>query len=485
MSLRKQTIRSFAWSIIDTFLVKGILFVTLIVLARILGPEDIGIISLITVFIGIGTMLVDSGMTASIIRADNLDEEDYITVFFANLGFSLLIYMVMFFIAPYISMFFEKEILKNIIRVYCLIFIISSLSIVQYAILNRLLNFKKIVWINIPATLIGCFSSIYLAYRGFGVWSIVGLYLIIETIKSILYMLTSSWKPKLIFSKSKFLTHYNFGYKLMLSGLIDQSFKYLYNIIIGKIYPVDVLGYFDKAKQLNEYPSSTINGVFSRISFPVLAKLKQNTEVLLSTFKKFQSLTFFIIAPILLGAAALSEELFELVLGKEWIEAASMFTILSFAAIFYPIHIYNLNILKIFGKSNLVLKLEVYKKIVIIISIIAMIPFGIKGLVWSIVISSVVSLGINTWYTSTVVPYKPLQQLKDLLPILIMSFIVFFAMRYSLSFLNTYSLIIKILVCSLIGLILYLSANFVYKDSPMHYSYKLYKNIISKNKAMD
>ena len=254
MSLKIQTISGAIWTFADSFLVRGLSFVANLILARMLGPREFGLIGMIAIFIAIGISLIDSGLSASLIRTKNVSDEDYSTVFVINLLFSVCIYGLIFVIAPYIAMFYEQDILTNLIRVYCLGFIITAFTAVQLAILNREMKFKKITKINAPATIIGIVVGLVTAYNGFGVWSIVWMYLTTQACFSVFIWATSNWKTSWKVSRSKLKFHYNFGYKLMLSGLIDEIFKNSYNVIIGKYFNAQTLGLLRKGQNFQYVP---------------------------------------------------------------------------------------------------------------------------------------------------------------------------------------------------------------------------------------
>jgi len=310
MSFKKQTLNGFIWAFIDSFFVKAMTFMTLILLARWLGPKDFGLVGMIAIFISLGLILTDSGMTSSLIRTKYSDERDYSTIFIINLVISILVYIIVYNLAPWISVFFGQPILINVIRLYCIIFILSSFSAVHLAILMKEMNFGQITKINFLSSVIGIFVGLYLGYYNFGVWSIIWMYLTTETIKSLLLWQYSWWRPKLTFSKVKLKIHYNFGYKLMLSGIIDIIFKNIYNILIGRFYSIQILGYYERAIQFSEYPSSSLTGVLTKVSYPLLSKIHNDKPRIESAYRKLLRISFFIIAPIMMGTAAIAKPLF-------------------------------------------------------------------------------------------------------------------------------------------------------------------------------
>lgn len=479
MSIKKQTLSGLIWTFADTFLVQGLSFIAMILLARWIGPTDFGLIGMIAVFIAMGSSLTDSGMTNSLIRTKEPDQSDYSTVFFVNLLMSLLVYGVIFFAAPFIANFFGHSILIDIIRVYCLLFLVIAFSAVQLAILTKEMKFQKITKINFPSTLIGVSIGLYLGYQNFGVWSIVWMYLSTEIVRSVLLWLSSNWKPALIFSKEKFKFHYKFGYKLMLSGLLDTVFKNIYNILIGKYFSAQTLGFYERSKRFSEYPSSTLTAVISKVTYPMLSQIQNDPIRIENIYRKLIRVSFFVIAPLMLGAAALAKPLFLLMLGEEWQPAVLFFQILSLAMMLYPIHAFNLNILKVYGRSDLFLKLEIIKKFIITISIIVAFQFGVLGLVWSSVFTSFAALGVNMFYSSKIINYPILQQIKDLSTTFMIALFTAFLMFITTLLLSDTLHIVQIITASLFGVIIYAGINYFIKKSPLHQAIWLlkYRNI--------
>jgi O-antigen/teichoic acid export membrane protein len=475
MSLKKQTFSGVIWTFMDTFFVRGLMFVTMILLARWLGPTDFGLLGMIAVFIAIGKSLTESGMTTSLIRTKAPDQDDFSTIFFINLLMSCIVYTIIFLSAPYISLFFEQDILIEIIRVYCLLFLITAFSAVQLAILTKNMEFKKITKINFPSTIIGVAIGLYMGYTGYGVWSIVWMHLSTEFTKGILLWYTSNWKPKLIFSKEKFKFHYKFGYKLVLSGLLDTIFKNSYNILIGKYFSAQILGFYERAKQFSEYPSSTLTGVLAKVTYPLLAQVQDEAKRLESIYRKLIRVSFFIIAPLMLGVAAIAEPLFKILLGDQWLPAVIFFQILSLAMMLYPIHAFNINILKVYGRSDLFLKLEIIKKVIITISIIIAFQFGVIGLVWSSVFTSFATLGVNMYYSSKLINYTILRQVKDLGSTFLIAIFMGLLMNQTLQYTYELSIILQLMLVSVSGMFFYFTVNFFLKNSPLHQVIQLYK----------
>ncbi|WP_019671570.1 lipopolysaccharide biosynthesis protein [Eudoraea adriatica] len=476
MSLKQKTIYGFIWSAAEAILIKGISFIAMLILARWLGPADFGLIGMIAIFIGIGTSLVDSGMTSSLIRTQNAEDSDFSTVFYMNMAMSFLVYVLLFVSAPLIARFYEQEVLINVIRVYCLSFIISAFTAVQLAILKKEMKFKRLASINAPSTLIGVSVGLSLGYYKFGVWSIVAMFLTTQIILSLLLWFTASWKPSLNFSKQKLIYHYNFGYKIMLAGFLDTIFKNSYNVIIGKFFPVQTLGYYERAQRFNDYPSLTLTGIINQVTYPMLSKLQNDTTKLAEVYRRLLRLTFFVISPLMLGGAAIATPLFEIILGEIWLPAIPFFRILSVGAILYPVHAFNLNVLQVYGRSDLSLKTEIIKKVIWAFMIFIGFQFGLMGLVWSGVITSYICLPINMYYSSQLITYKIKTQILDLFPILVLAGCTFLIMYFSIDLLKGFSNILQIVGASIVGVLFYSLINSFFKKSPMFDLLNLIKN---------
>ena len=475
MSLRKKAIGGVIWTVVDTFVLRGFSFLATIILARWLGPEEFGLVGMIAVFIAIGTSITDSGLSNSLIRTKNADDKDFSTVFILNLALSAGVYLFLFLAAPYIADFFDQPVLKNLVRIYCLSFIFSAFSAVQLARLTTDMQFKKITKLNIPGTIIGTFTGLVMGYFGFGVWSIVCMYLTTQLIKSISLWLSSDWRPSMQYSKEKAKYHYSYGYKLMLSGLLNTVFKNIYNIVIGKFYSARELGFFERSKSFNEYPVTTITGVVSRVTFPLLSNLQDDKERISFVYKKLMRLTFFITAPLMFGAAAIAHPLFLLVLGEQWVEAVPYFQILCLAGMFYPIHAFNLNVFKVYGRSDLFLRLEIIKKVIITIGLIIGFQFGIMGLVWSSVISNYLALFVNTYYSSGMINYSSKNQFLDMLPIFIIGGLMFGLVSLTLGYIEDTQLIFQILIGAFVGVVFYFLINRILKTESLIYLLTLLK----------
>ena len=406
------------WTFIDILINKGAYFIATIVLAGILGPKEFGLIGMIMLFVSIGNTLIDSGMSTSLIRSNNVTENEYSTVFITNILMSVLVYLILFFIAPFIASFYEQPILINVIKWYCLGFVITSLRSIHNVKLMKEMEFRKITILNLPGIIISVIIAIWMGYKGYGIWSLVSLFLINQFISTVLFWLFIKWKPSFYFDFANYKDHFKFGYKLTLSALLNTVFENIYNILIGKFYNVKTLGFYERAYTFNNYPVSILSGIILKVSLPSLTSIKGDEVRLQKAYKSIMQMSFLISSCGLAFAALLAHQIVKLFLGDQWLALVPLFQVLSISFMFYPIHSLNINILSIFGRSDLFLKLEVVKKIMILIVVAICFNFGVIGLVWSSVINSILALIINTHYSGRFLNYPTKNQLLDLLPTL-------------------------------------------------------------------
>lgn len=456
-SIRKKTIKGIVWSFTELLSKQGIQLVVQIILARLLLPEHFGLIGMITIFISISISLVQSGMDQALIRETKPTQTDYSTVFYFNLFISVLIYIILFLGAPAISLFFNETQLIEIIRLLMVIVIINALGVIQRVILIRKVDFKTQTKISIIAGIISGLIAIIFALSGLGVWSLVVLSLSMQIVEVGLLYINNQWLPSFTFSFSSFKRFFNFGYKLLLSGLIDTTYKNIYFVIIGKLYPAALLGYYTNASKLRDVSSQSITQAIQKVTYPVLSSIKEEEKRLANNYKKVIKMAGYIIFPFMLGVAATAPNFIPLLLGEQWIPSVIYFQLLCIAGMLYPIHAINLNILKVKGRSDLFLRLEIIKKAILtlLITLSVLLNTGIEGLIGAAITNSYISLFINMYYSGKEISYNYVKQLNDLLPILLSAIIMAF-----LVYLSNYYLIgiyfIDLILQVIIGVLSYL-----------------------------
>jgi teichuronic acid exporter len=421
MSLKKQALQGAVWTYLQQFGTQFITFVASIILARVLLPEEFGLIGMIAIFMGIGNTLFDGGMTSSLIRSENLDEVDYSTVFIFNLIVSIVIYCFVFLVAPYIADFYRQPALKDVTRVYTLSFLFSAFGSVQNTILTKSMNFKKQTLLAVPALITGCVVALFLAYNNYGVWSLVGMTLTNTFVLSTILWITSKWKPSFMFSKDKFKKHFNYGYKLTLSGVLDIIFTNIYQIVIGRFFSASLVGYYTRANQLMMMPVGNVSTALNKVAFPLFAEMQHDEERLRNAYKKIMLMVLFIICPAVMLMIVLAEPLTVFLFTDKWLPMVPIFKIICLSGFLYPLHMYNLLILQVKGRSDLFLKLEILKKILQVLVVGVSLQFSFYGLLWGQVVLSVLGLFINTYYAGRYLNYSLFQQLRDIFPLIVLS----------------------------------------------------------------
>ena len=463
MSLKRHALSGFVWSFLQQFSVQLITFSVQLILARILQPSEFGLIGMLTIFIGIGTALFEGGMTSSLIRVSAVDSRDYSTVFFFNLGISILIYLLFFFSAPCIALFYRQPILTNIARVYGLSFVFSAFGNVQNTILTKEMKFKKQTMITFPALLVGSIIGVILANNGFGVWSLVYSMLITNLLTSVFLWFSSDWKPQFIFDVDKFKLHFHFGYKMTLSSLLDAIFTNIYQIIIGRFYNPVLVGYYTRAHSLMMLPVGNVSAALNKVVFPLFAKVQHDIPSLRAAYKKIMLVVLFVITPIIVLMALLANQLVVFLFTEKWLLMVPIFQIICFSGVLYPLHLYNLMILQVKGRSDLFLKLEIVKKVVLVLIIVISIFYGFTSLLIGYVIASILALFINTYYAGSMIDYTMKQQLLDILPIFVISIFMGLVVFFVNSNLIAYNNISRLIISSSAGVIVYIFLAFICK----------------------
>lgn len=420
-SLRKKTLYGMSWSLVENFSLQGIQFVIGVLLARVLSPSDYGMVGMLAIFTAISQTLINSGFSTAIVRKTDRTQTDLSTAFWFNIGVGIVLYFILFFSGPLIARFYNVPLLADLIKVTAITLIFNSLCIVQQALFTIKMDFKTQAKISVSSSLTTGVIGVVMAYNGFGVWSIVWPGVFGGALRCILMWVFSKWRPDKIFSTASFKDLFSFGSKLLLSGLIDTTYNNIYPIIIGKKFSATDLGYYSRAEGYSQLPATSITGVLQRVTFPMLCEIQNDMSRLEHVYRQLLRLSAFVVFPAMVGLAALAEPLIRLMITDKWLMCVPYLQILCFSLMWYPIHAINLNLLQVKGRSDLFLKLEIIKKIIGILTIIIAVPFGIMWMCVGKVISSILCLIINTYYTGKLIRVGFIKQMGDLLPILMLS----------------------------------------------------------------
>lgn len=434
-SLKHKTVIGTIWSSVERFSIQGIQFVVMIIMARLLTPQDYGLVGMIAIFIAISQSLIDSGFSQALIRKQDRNEIDNSTVFYFNIIVGLLLYIILFFCSPLIADFYNEPELTPITRCIGLGLIFNSLGVVQRAIYTTGLNFKTQAKASLIGAIVSGIIGIVMAYTGFGVWAIVAQQIANTALVVIFLWIYSKWHPIIAFSKKSFHELFGFGSKLMISGLIDTLYRNIYLIVIGKLFKASDLGYYTRAHQFSDFASSNFTGIFQRVSYPVLCTIQNDDERLSDIYRRLLRTSTFIIFPLMTGMSVLAYPLILTFLTDKWAFSALLLQIICLGMMWYPVHAINLNLLQVKGKSDMFLRLEIIKKIVGVATLCITLPLGLIAMCWGTVINSLISLVINTYYTGKLINLGFIAQMKDLLPVLILSLVAGIVVYISISFL--------------------------------------------------
>jgi O-antigen/teichoic acid export membrane protein len=484
LNLNRKTFSGIIWTFLDLLINKSIFFISTLVLARLLSPYEFGLIGMIMLFFTIGKTFVDSGLNVSLIRTLSPTNLEYSTIFYMNLILSITAYLFMYIISPYVALFYHQPILSSLIKIYCLGFIITAVRIIPSTKLTKEMNFKAITFLSFPGNLIGFFVGIWMALNGFKVWSIVGLYLSTQIVTTACFWIYSDWKPNFLFSTKIMIYHWNFSYKLMFSAQLNTFFDNIYNILIGKYFNINTLGYYERAYTYNNYPTSIFSGLISKLTLPLFSLLlneNNGNNKMRNVYRKVHMFSFYIMAPLMVGSIILADPIFTLLLGIKWKPVIPLFQIICLSNILYPIHSLNINLLSIYGKSNLFLKLEFFKKILVLILIFISIRFGVYGLVWSSVVASILALFINSYYTGGLISYYLKEQIFDILPSFLTSIIMAIFMYLVYINLDQYNLYIQILIPLFFGFIFYVTFSYFLQLEALKFTFNFIKSNLKNN----
>lgn len=448
MSLKQKTVSGLTWSFIDQFANMGITFLAGIVLARLLTPREFGLIGMITIFIAVSYTFINAGFTQALIRKKNCSQADFSTVFYFNLAVSIFIFVILFLTARYISIFFKEPKLIPILRILGIILIVDALGIIQRTILTKNINFKLQAKISLISSICSGIISIAMAYKGFGVWSLVAQRLSRQILKTILLWLWNYWTPVLIFSKKSFNELFGFGSKLLVSGLIDTIYQNVYLLIIGKFFSAQDLGYYTRADEFKNLPSQNLNSIIGRVTYPILSSIQDDIPRLKNNYQKLIRSTMFITFILMMGMAAVADPMIITLIGEKWRSSIIYLQMLCFVGMMYPLHALNLNMLQVLGRSDLFLKLEIIKKVLAIPTIIIGVIYGIKFMIAGMMLNSLIAYYLNSYWSGQFVGYSVKQQVADILPSFCLAFIMavgVFLLGQILHLKPLYSLIIETL----------------------------------------
>lgn len=455
--LRKKTIRGISWSFVEDISRNSGEVIISIILARLLSPEEFGLLGIVLIFIRISNVIIDSGFSQALIRKNNCTQKDYSTIFYINIILAVLFYLLIFVFSGHISRLFNEPLLQNIFKVLGIILIIDSMHYIQKTIVIKNINFKLEAKISSISILLSGSIGIAMAFLGYGVWSLVAKYILLRCFRTVLYWISCSWRPSLLFSKESFKELFGFGSKILISNVFSRFFENIYRFIIAKFFSVEILGFYHKAKNFLILPSSGLNNIIMKVSYPVLSSFNDNDRKLKSALKKLIGFNVFVSAFFMFLFAIIAKPMVIILLGEQWSTTAQYLSILCYSGILIPFQNLNQNMLNVKGRSDLFLITQLYKKVLSIPAILIGLQFGIISMLYMIVFNSIISSLIISRYTAGLINYNTKEQISDIIPgILItgISAVVGFAFNFYINANNLATLIIAITTMSIFTVVI-------------------------------
>ena len=479
MSNTKQNVFSnIIWRFAERCGAQIVQFIVQIFLARILAPEAYGTVALITVFTTIFQVFVDSGLGNALIQKKDADDLDFSTVFYTNIVFCMILYAVIFCISPIIANFYNDASLTVLIRILSITILISGIKNIQQAYVSKKLMFKKFFWATIIGTIMAAIVGIAMALNGFGVWSLIAQQLTNLTIDTIILWITVKWRPKLQFSFVRLKELFSYGWKLLVSAIIDTVYNNIRSLIIGKKYTASDLAYYNKGKQFPNLIINNVNTSIDSVLLPIMSNVQDDKEKVKVMTRKSIKTSVFIMAPLMMGLVFCANNIIELLLTEKWLPAVPYLCVFCITYVFYPINTANLNAIKAMGRSDLFLKLEIIKKVIGIILLLLTMNISVMAMAYSLIVSSILSQIVNAWPNKKLLNYSYINQLKDILPSIILA-VVMGVIVSLYNFLNI-SIILKLILQVITGGIIYITGAMIFKFESFNYLFEIVKGLLRK-----
>ena len=479
---KQKVFSNMIWRFLERTGAQLVALIVSIVLARILTPEDYGTIALLLVFINILNVFVDSGLGTALVQKKDADNVDFSTVLYTNVCFCIILYTIMFFFAPLIAKFYKNESLVSLIRVLSITILISGVKNIQQSYVSKTLQFRKFFFATLVGTITAAIVGIWMAYHGFGVWALVAQQLINLGIDTILLWITVKWRPDFVFSFKRLKGLFSYGWKLLASAVLDTVYTNLRQLIIGKKYSAEDLAFYTKGELFPKAIAGNLNNAIDSVLLPTMAVEQDNQERIKAMTRRAIKTSTYCMAPLMMGLAACSPSIIHILLTDKWMPCAPYMIIFCITYCFFPIHTANLNAIKAVGRSDLFLKLEILKKIVgLTITLISM-WFGVMVMAYSLLLSSLLSQIINSWPNKKLLKYGYLEQIKDILPGLLIALVM--ALIVSLVNLLSISYILKLIIQIPMGIFLYIGGSKLFKLDSYTYILDILKSkVLHKKEA--
>lgn len=478
MNTEKKIISNFMWRFAERSGAQIVSFLVSIVLARILLPEDYGIIALVTVFTSILQVFVDSGLGTALIQKKDADTLDFSSVFYFNFVVCLILYAGMFIASPYIALFYNDITLTSVIRVLSLTIVISGVKGIQQAYVSRNMLFKRFFYSTIGGTIFSAFLGIGMAYAGFGVWALVAQQLSNTAIDTLILWVTVRWRPRKEFSWKRLITLLTFGWKLLVSALLDTSYNNLRNLIIGKLYSSADLAFYNQGDKFPKVIVTNINTSIDSVLLPTMSSAQENKERVKQMTRRAIKTSTYVMAPLMMGLAFCAEPIVELILTDKWLPCVPFLRIFCITYMFWPVHTANLNAINAMGRSDWFLKLEIIKKIMGMTILLSTMWFGVMAMAYSLLLSSVLSQIINSWPNRKLLNYGYLEQVRDFAPGILLAVGMGICV-YFVGYLP-FPTIVTLLIQVVSGAIIYIGVSAILKLEEFEYLIGMLKSFLKR-----
>ena len=483
MNNKQSVINNFFWRFMERCGAQGVTFVVSIILARLLDPSVYGTVALVSVFMLIMQVFVDSGMGNALIQKKDADDLDFSSVFWFNIAMCTLLYLIMFFAAPFISSFYGIPELTLIVRVMSLMLIISGMKNIQQAYVSRHMMFRIFFFATLGGTVIAAIVGIAMAYMGFGVWALVAQMLVNAFADTVILWITVKWRPKKIFSMSRLKGLFSYGWKLLISSVLDTVYNELRQLIIGKIYTPADLAQFNQGQKFPQFTVVNINASIDSVLLPTMSKAQDNPAAIRSMTRRAIKTSTYLMMPFMVGLAVCAEPAVRLIITDKWLPCVPYLRIFCFSFAFYPIHTANLNAIKAMGRSDLFLILEILKKVVGLTAILSTMWISVMAMAYSMIFTSVICQIINAWPNKKLLGYSYLNQVADMLPQIGMSLAMGVAV-YGVQFFGMND-ILTLCVQVPLGMLLYWAMSKVFRVESYTYVIGTAKEFLGKHKMAE
>lgn len=477
---KSAVLSSLFWKMMERGGVQGIQFIVQIVLARLLLPEDYGIIALVIIFISIANVFVQSGFSSALIQRENVDDADFSSVFYLSLFIACLTYVILFIAAPFIASFYEEPQIITVVRILSITLFFGAFNSIQNAFIARRMQFKKLFFSSTGAILLSGTVGIHMAYTGFGIWALVGQQLTNQLFIVVILWFTVKWRPKLIFSYASVKILFSFGSKLLLSSLINTLYTNLRSLVIGKMYNPAMLGFYNRGQGFPSIIVSNINGAIESVMFPVLSSQQDNRLRVKDMVRRSIVTSSFIIFPIMVGLAVTAEPLVKILLTDKWLPCVPFLQIFCASYALWPIHTANLQAINALGRSDVFLKLEAIKMVVGLIILGITLFFGVYAIALGQLLSGIISSFINAYPNRIMLKYSYIEQGKDIIPSLLLA-LVMGAVVYSIQWIGM-SVLITLIIQVFVGVILYVGMAWMFKLECFNYLIITAKELLETKK---